>query len=411
MALEAGKKCLCIPDGKGGYTAYEISAPKAGEKCILLPDGKGGYIAVGTGVPSVGDKVPVVPDGKGGYLTWRPRCPTFNLINTGFSHMIRFFDQPNTTISIHNDVPYILGHSGGHAGFGMWNGTSFDFYESNDSLSNLSMDVDSDGVVWICGVADCTLDGKYCNLYSLKYDGVWTKTLVKYTGYLCERSPNMKIDNDDIPYIFVKYSKPPLALTFNISLFKWNGASWGEEIVDTTTDAWTNPPSALNFDVDNYPHFTNAHTSFPQYHTDYYYKDGAGWHNEQIQTRAYDFVLDEDKYPHMVTTTTGRIYYYYKDTDGWHSESIEVPPTFGEFPRIRRTPSGRIHISVIIPPGSIIDPKGAYWYFRTTGGVWNRCLIDDNSDISWCNLDTDSNFKPHFVFGDLVGNLHIYTTT
>ena len=70
MALEAGKKCLCIPDGRGGYTAYEISAPKVGEKCILLPDGKGGYIAVGTGKPSVGDKVPVAPDGKGGYLTW-----------------------------------------------------------------------------------------------------------------------------------------------------------------------------------------------------------------------------------------------------------------------------------------------------------------------------------------------------
>jgi len=80
MALEAGKKCLCIPDGRGGYTAYEISAPAVGEKCILLPDGKGGYTAVGVSAPSVGDKVPVVPDGKGGYITWKPTAlPTIEL--------------------------------------------------------------------------------------------------------------------------------------------------------------------------------------------------------------------------------------------------------------------------------------------------------------------------------------------
>jgi len=80
LTINVGDKVLLFPDGRGGYTAYEISAPAVGEKCILLPDGKGGYIAVGTGAPSVGDKVPVVPDGKGGYLTWRPTIePTMEL--------------------------------------------------------------------------------------------------------------------------------------------------------------------------------------------------------------------------------------------------------------------------------------------------------------------------------------------
>ena len=77
MALEAGKKCLCIPDGRGGYTAYEISAPAVGEKCILLPDGKGGYIAVGTGAPSVGDKTIVFPNMNGPKLTIGPRKQTY----------------------------------------------------------------------------------------------------------------------------------------------------------------------------------------------------------------------------------------------------------------------------------------------------------------------------------------------
>ena len=76
MTINVGDKVLLFPDGKGGYTAYEISAPAVGEKCILIPDGKGGYIAVGTGAPEAGGKVPVVPDGKGGYITWKAGTPT-----------------------------------------------------------------------------------------------------------------------------------------------------------------------------------------------------------------------------------------------------------------------------------------------------------------------------------------------
>ena len=76
MTINVGDKVLLFPDGRGGYTAYEISAPAVGEKCILLPDGKGGYIAVGVSAPEAGDKVPVVPDGKGGYLTWAAGAST-----------------------------------------------------------------------------------------------------------------------------------------------------------------------------------------------------------------------------------------------------------------------------------------------------------------------------------------------
>jgi len=106
MALEVGKKCLCLPDGRGGYTAYEISAPAVGEKCILLPDGKGGYIAVGTGAPSVGDKVPVVPDGKGGYITWKPGLAFPALMING-STLYRTSDGCKTFTTLTNSAPNV----------------------------------------------------------------------------------------------------------------------------------------------------------------------------------------------------------------------------------------------------------------------------------------------------------------
>ena len=157
MTINVGDKVLLFPDGRGGYTAYEISAPAVGEKCILLPDGKGGYTAVGVSAPSVGDKVPVVPDGKGGYITWKP-----------YDDRVRERLQFSTADSEHVYVTRELYQVMEIDGEVIRDYTSV-IYKFDTSLHLLSCDiVGEDEQVW-----DITVDDNYITTISPHFSGMY----------------------------------------------------------------------------------------------------------------------------------------------------------------------------------------------------------------------------------------------
>lgn len=263
----------------------------------------------------------------------------------------------NNTIAIYDNMAYIVGVKDGKIGFAVFNGNGFDYYMSPYSLTYATIDITDTGIVWIVGVAGNDLCAAY-------YDGTWHYEVVTSEGgYLMY--PNLKIDNNNIPYIL--YTSP-FGWDYSIKLANRIGGSWSTETIESYTNAWGNPPTALTFDDLNHPHYVNASQwggASPC--KEYGYNDGLAWYLEDTNA-INDIALDSDRFPHgsnVWYTTTNYVYHLYKDGAGWHSEEVHT----GEGLTRIKVHNGEVHI---LNSGG----EGFEWNYKDIEGNWHYCLVD-----------------------------------
>ncbi len=323
--------------------------------------------------PIVGDKVLVIPTKNNSKITYiGGTCAdefTKYILELTPTNGTPY--STNSTIAIYDNNAYIVGLSGGKIGFGVFNGTGFDYVISPYKLTYATIDVASDGVVWIGGISGSTL-------YAIYYDGIWHQEVVDYGGgywgYLMY--PNLKLDNNDIPYIlFTEQEKQ----YFTIKLANRVGGSWSVEPIETYLNSWGNPPTALNFDSLNRPHYINNAIYTGTTCHEYGYYDGTSWVLENIEGMSdfyiFDFYIDSDNYPHGVIygyTDTVRVYHYYKDVGGWHIEHVgwcEGVARIKEF-------NGKPHIF-------FSDGDVTRWCYKNKADEWKYCDIDTRHATGW----------------------------
>lgn len=292
----------------------------------------------------------------------------------------------NNTIAVYDNTAHIVGLYDGKIGFSKFNGDGFDNVISPYALTYATIDITSDGTIWIAGVSGSTL-------YAIYYDGSWHQEAV-YSGGEYGMYPNLKLDNNDIPYILFTN---PIAYSAALRLANRLGGAWSTETLDTYTNSWGNPPTALNFDADNYPYYINRaeYTGTTCY--EFGYKDADGWHYENC-TGMEDFCIDADNYPHgsYGNGAENKIYHYYKDISGWHTE--EVGSDDPGLTRINMY-NGKIHI--FQANGDLV-----VWYHQNDSGAWERCVIDSRHATGWqafsnFEISTDSNIHVSYYLADV----------
>ena len=375
MVVE-GDNILFIPAIRG--IVLYISGAVAGANSFLFDNNR---ITTKNRTPVINDKVIVFPNKMNSRLAYigGTCADEFRKYDIGLTPTNPTPYSTNSTIAVYDNTAYVLGTSGGYIGFGVFNGTGFDYEISPYSLTYATFDITSDGVVWIAGVSGGTL-------YAIYYDGAWHQETVDSSGgYLMY--PNLKLDNNNIPYILFSQ---PYGWNYCIRLANRLGGSWSDELIESYQNAWANPPTALNFDSNNYPHYINssAYGEGSPAH-EYGYKDGGGWHLEDTITMS-DFCIDGDDYPHGTYASGGKTYHYYKDGDGWHSE--EIGDYEATLTRIN-TFNGKLHIFTT-------DGDYTTWYYQDLSNEWQYCVIDTRHATDW----------QAFVNFEISNDIHIHVT-
>lgn len=217
------------------------------------------------------------------------------------------------------------------------------------------------------------------------------------------RQPSIAIGPDDLPSIsYQDFTNKRLKCAKRV------GGVWTPEIVDSRSVS-VGTYSSIDIASDGYPHIAYYHTiqTGPlRSALRYAYKDGAGWHTEQVYYHIYEghtcsMVLDDDDVAHIVhirDVFPGELLYSTGVSGSWNTEMLDSPAQL--WCSIAQSAT-ELQVSYY---GDVDEL--AYTYYN---GAWNYETVDTGITVmTQQRIAVDVGGYPHIVYRKDDNILHAY---
>lgn len=175
-----------------------------------------------------------------------------------------------------------------------------------------------------------------------------------------------------------------------------DGAGWHTEQVDVAGGH-----TSIALDASGYPHISYWVNGIG---VKYAYKDGAGWHTETVDGRG------GNGYTSIALDTSGQPYISYSDTSIWDSYiecAYKVGANWNIDSSIDHTPNGsRVSTAVDTSGYPHISYCESYWnydlrYAYKDGTGWHTETVDSAGDVGYySSLALDTSNRPHISYCD-----------